>query len=280
MRITLLKKHFLFVLFFLIVLTNISFAQKREIALTIDDLPFVGESKNFHLNMIINTIKANEVPVTGFVIAGDVSTDSWQMLRKFHDAGLGLGNHTLSHANVNKMDSKAYIKEIEEADKILSPILTEPKYFRYPYLAMGAGSKKDKISHYLLAKNYQVAPITIDSKDFMFNQLLLSVSQNERRGFLNVLKPCYIDFIWQQTLKAEEHNREARRTDQAQILLIHSNLLNAYVLPDIINLYRQNGFTFVSLEDALKTFRGNPKPPAKQRKSKTDSNIETYMAWD
>jgi Zn-dependent protease with chaperone function len=93
--------------------------------------------------------------------------------------------------------------------------------------------------------------VTTDSKDFVFNQMLLSVREQDRRDFLNVLKPCYLDFIWKQTLAVEENSRYSIHPDQPQILLIHANLLNAYVLPDLINLYKQNGFTFVSLQKAL-----------------------------
>nr|HAT8712671.1 polysaccharide deacetylase family protein [Legionella jordanis] len=289
MRIPLIKKTCLLILLFLLGFSNLSLAQKREIAITIDDLPFVGESKNFHLNMIIDALKSNEVPATGFVIAREVTQDNWTMLRKFHDAGLGLGNHTYSHANLNKMNAGAYIQEIDAADKILLPIMTEPKYFRYPYLAMSHGAKKDKVLQFLGAKNYQIAPITIDSKDFLFNQLLYAVPENERRSFLEVLKPCYIDFIWKQTLKAEEHSKLAHKPEQPQILLIHANLLNAYVLPDILNLYKQNGFNFISLEEALKNSDDNTKILVKKQKAKTegkptvawrDPGVENYMEWD
>jgi len=273
MRTTLFKK---ILLTSLILLTNICSAQDRLIALTIDDLPFVGESKNFHLNMIIDSVKASAIPATGFVIAGKISPENWELLRKFREAGFGLGNHTLTHANLNKVDTETYIQEIEKADKILLPVLTEPKYFRYPYLAVSKGVKKDMVADYLISKNYQVAPVTIDSKDFIFNQLLLSVKENERRAFLEVLKPCYLNYIWQQTLQAEEHNRQARKPDQTQILLVHANLLNAYVLPDIINLYKENGFTFVSLQGALKTFGKQSKPKAKT----IMDTIDNFMAWD
>ncbi|STX42873.1 polysaccharide deacetylase [Legionella donaldsonii] len=279
MRITLVRKFFIIALLFFTVLADTSFAQKRLIAITIDDLPFVGEAKNFHLNMIINAIKSHEIPATGFIIAGEVNPDNWKMLHKFRDAGLGLGNHTFSHLNLNKVDTEAYIEEIDAADKMLMPVLTEPKFFRYPYLAMSGGNKKEKVLHYLSKKNYHVAPITIDSKDFIFNQLLLDVPQNQRRSFLEALKVAYIDFIWQQTLKAEEHDRYNHKPDQAQILLIHANLLNAYVLPDIINLYKQNGFTFVSLEEALNAPE-SPKMLAKKEKSQSDAKIEEYLDWD
>lgn len=229
--------------------SSLSFAQRHDIAITIDDLPFVGEEKNFHLNRIVDTVQAHDIPFTGFVIAGNIRPENWPVLQRFKDAGFGIGNHTLSHVNAHQVSTDAYIQQIDGADKILSPLLTEPKYFRYPYLAMGEGAKKENIQHYLSSKHYRIAPITIDSKDFVFNQLLLSVPESDRRQFLTVLKPCYLDFIWQQTLKAglNQHNKGA------QILLIHSNLLNAYVLSDIIDLYKAHDFQFVSLEEALKT---------------------------
>jgi len=277
---TLFKKHHLMTLL-LIFFTTISFAQKRELAITIDDLPFVGESKSFHLNMIIEAFKSGSVPATGFIIAREVNDSNWPTLRKFHDAGLGLGNHTTSHANLNKLSADQYIQEIAQADKILSPVLTEPKYFRYPYLIMGDGFKKERVMHYLSSKNYQVAPISIDSKDFVFNQLLMSVPESERRHFLTVLKPCYLDFIWQQTLKAEEKSRSARQPDKPQILLIHANLLNAYSLPDIINLYKQNGFNFVSLETALKPYGGMLKVASEQPILKDSPKTQdNFISWD
>lgn len=282
MKITLQKTICLLTVTLLLTLSPLSHAQKRTLAITIDDLPFVGESKNFHLNMILEAVKSNAVPATGFIIAREVNAQTLQMLMKLHDAGIGLGNHTLSHTNLNRVNAEEYIQEIETADKILSPVLTRPKYFRYPYLVTGAGEKKERISQYLAERHYQVAPISIDSKDFVFNQLLLAVPEKERRHFLTVLKPCYLDFIWQQTLKAEEHHREAHKEDQAQILLIHANLLNAYVLPDIISLYRENGFDFVSLEQALKKKDDDVKVAKENRpKHHLFSRLEKpFMAWD
>lgn len=278
-ELQLFTKYSLLVWFFLTLFATGSMAQNREIALTIDDLPFVGDSKNFHLNMIIEAFIKGDIPATGFVIAGKISKDNWSVLQKFREAGLGLGNHTLTHANLNQMATESYIQEIATADKILRPILTKPKYFRYPYLATSNGKKKEVIANYLAEKKYRVAPITIDSKDFIFNQLLLSVPESQRRSFLDALKPCYLDFIQKQTLRAEEHNRQAKRPDQPQILLIHANLLNAYVLPDLIRLYKQNGYTFISLEEALKPVAKRGKS-SEQNLAKADFDRDSFVAWD
>ncbi len=254
---------------------------KKTIAITIDDLPFVGDYRNFHLNMMMETMIQQQIPATGFIIASEVRQDNWAMLNQFRNAGFGLGNHTYSHANLNRLTTKEYIQEIKKADSILKPVLTKPKYFRYPYLAMSNGAKRNDILCYLKKNHYTVAPITIDSKDFAFNQRLLSVPELKRRNYLNELKPFYLDFIWQQTVKAEEHNQYHHNTEQPQILLIHANLLNAYVLPDIISLYKGQGYTFISLKKALKGFKiamncKNNTPV----KSLGNKNVESYVDWD
>ncbi|WP_242604440.1 polysaccharide deacetylase family protein [Legionella gresilensis] len=274
-----LKRFFIFTLVFLSL--HNCFAEIKKIALTIDDLPFVGPKKSFHLNMILSTLKKNNVPATGFIIAGDIDHSGWIMLKKFHDEGFGLGNHTVSHANLNKLDLDAYLEEIELADQLLSSVLTKPKYFRFPYLATSKGEKREKVGEYLKTLDYAIAPITIDSKDFLFNRKLVALPKEERHNYLNEeLKPEYLDFIWQQTLKALERNRRAHTPNQAQILLIHANIINAYALDDIINLYKEHGFTFVTLQDALKTFPKKPVTLANKTRNPIDRIIETFKAWD
>lgn len=281
MRTPLLNKILISVIaFFFIGLSDQCYAQKRMIALTIDDLPFVGESKNFHLNMIIDTLKTNQIPATGFIIASEVTPEIGPVLHKFHETNLGLGNHTYSHIDLNKVDAETYIREIDTADRLLAPFMTQPKFFRYPYLVEGNGPKKVKVEQFLLTKNYHIAPVSIDSKDFIFNQLLLTVPEAERRHFLTVLKPCYLDFIWQQTLKAEEHSRATRHPDEPQILLIHANLLNAYVLPDIINLYKQNGYQFISLQQALGINDIEMKAEPAQTVLERVPPEESFIDWD
>jgi len=79
--------------------------------------------------------------------------------------------------------------------------------------------------------------------------LLNKVPYHSREQYINKLKPRYLAYIWQQTLKAE---KRANGKHVKQILLIHSNLLNSYALNDIIQMYKKNGYQFISLTDALK----------------------------
>ncbi len=256
------KFYNLCILLSLSLLSSSSFAQTREIAITIDDLPLVASQMNTPGNIqrsterfmrIIQILTENKVPATGFVIAGAIEKGQWEFLEKFRSAGFMIGNHTYSHYNLNSMNADKYIADVDRADKVLTPLFTEPKYFRYPYLAEGNKISKPKVLEYLTEHHYIIAPVTIDSKDFEFNERLYKVPYRTRTTYLNTLKGSYLAYIWKQTLRAE---KQAGEQPVKQILLIHANVLNSYLLGDIIKMYKDNGYTFITLTDALK----NPAP--------------------
>jgi peptidoglycan/xylan/chitin deacetylase (PgdA/CDA1 family) len=232
-------------------------AQTKEIALTIDDLPFVGTNSatkgnlgraHDRFNNILDYLVDAHIPATGFIIANSIASGQWALLESFRDAGFALGNHTYSHANLNSMSSERYIDEIAKADKILARVMTQPKYFRYPYLAEGRGATKHAVQNYLVANQYTIAPVTIDSKDYQFNERLLHIPWRVREQYVSKIKQQYLSYVWKQTLIAEKHAKEG---SGAQILLIHANLLNSHCLGDLIKMYKDNGYQFVTLEQAL-----------------------------
>ncbi len=252
------KLYFVFSLLFI----GNCFGQDKEITITIDDLPLVASKMNTPGNQqrsterfskMVEALSENKVPAIGFVIGGAIEKGQWAFLEQFRKAGLMLGNHTYSHQSLNQIGAEKYIADIARADKVLAPIMTEPKYFRYPYLAEGNKVSKPKVLAYLAENHYTVAPVTIDSKDFQFNEQLYKVPYHSREAYINKLKPRYLAYIWQQTLRAE---KRANGKPVKQILLIHANLLNSYALNDIIQMYKKNGYTFISLTEALK----NPAP--------------------
>lgn len=241
----------------LLLFVSSCFAETREIAITIDDLPLVGSYMNTPGNQqraterftrIVQTLVENHVPATGFVIAGAIEKGQWAFLEQFRDAGLSIGNHTYSHGNLNRLGAEKYIADVARADKILTPVMTEPKYFRYPYLAEGNKASKQKVRDFLAENHYTIAPVTIDSKDFQFNEQLYKVPFRAREQYIKTLKPRYLAYIWRETLRAE---KRANGQPVRQILLIHANCLNSYLLGDIIEMYKKNGYTFITLGEAL-----------------------------
>jgi len=236
------------------------YAQEKEIAITIDDLPFVGSAnnnadklkrENERFMLIMQALIDHKVPATGFVIAGSIEKNQWQLLEKFRDEGFILGNHTYSHKSLNNVTADTYINDMDKADTILTPLMIGPKYFRYPYLAESKGEKKQAVYDYLSGHNYKIAPVTIDSKDYKFNAQLFAIPYRLRPQNLNQLKNRYLAYIWSQTLRAEANAKQHNTEGGKQILLIHANLLNSHFLGDIIDMYEKNGYKFITLTQAL-----------------------------
>ena len=253
------RKYFIIVMLSCLFLQSLD-AAEREIAITIDDLPFVGscnsdpkklnrEKERFE--KILTVLKEENIPATGFVVAGSIEKGQFKLLEEFKDAGLILGNHTYSHRSLNNMSADQYIADIDRADKTLTPLFGSEKYFRYPYLAESSGVRRQQVHKYLATHQYQIAPVSIDSKDYRFNQQLYAIPWRLRAQNLARIKQRYLAYIWRQTLYAENEAKKNPNFPAKHILLIHANLINSHFLGDIITLYRQRGFHFISLKEAL-----------------------------
>jgi peptidoglycan/xylan/chitin deacetylase (PgdA/CDA1 family) len=237
-----------------------TFAAVREIALTIDDLPFVGANNqnarsiqrtNDRIQAIIQTLIDHKIPATGFIIGEALVKQQLPLIEEFHANGFALGNHTYTHKNLNRLTAEKYIEDVDKADKKLASVMTTPKYFRYPYLAEGTGAKKQAVFDYLAKHNYTIAPVTIDSKDYNFNAQLLSIPWRRRTEALKSMKTRYLAYIWNQTLKAEARAAKNPEHARKQILLIHANLLNSYFLGDVIDMFQKNSYVFIPLSEAV-----------------------------
>lgn len=228
---------------------------ERLVALTIDDLPFVGsgsgergfERTAKRFNQIVDTLVEKQVPATGFIIGGAIAKGQWDLLNNFKQHGFGLGNHTYTHISLSHVGADRYIADTDKADQKLSSIMTSPKYFRYPYLDEGKGQDRHKVYDYLTNHQYTIAPVTIDSKDYEFNGRLLRVNWRNRAERLPAIKQSYLSYIERQISKAEKRHDESH----PDILLIHSNLINSQALGDVIDLFQKKGYRFITLDEAI-----------------------------
>src|SRR6185312_10783846 len=92
---------------------------QREIALTFDDLPAAGANNMTSAEIIemttklLGTLRDQKVPAVGFVNErklykfGEVD-DRIKALSMWPEYGFELGNHTFSHASLNRVGLKAW----------------------------------------------------------------------------------------------------------------------------------------------------------------------------
>lgn len=246
---------------FLILLAICLSANAAQVALTIDDLPYVGKAigdsgkirrENKRFKIILNTLTEQHVPAAGFVVTGSIEPGQWALLNEFHQEGNIIGNHTHDHIKLKTTNGEKFINSINRADKILAPLLSQPKYFRFPYLVRSKSCKTNLlVKEYLAKHDYVVVPVTIDAKDFYLNQQLHAIPWRKRKKALPAFRRRYMSIINSQINRAERKAMKRVHRPIKQILLIHMNTLNAYFLSDIIKLFQKRGYEFVSLSEAL-----------------------------
>lgn len=255
-RLRLLLLWLVFILLLFVVSKAVFFHQQKEIAITLDDLPYFDSNKaqaNRVMESMINVLVRYQVPVIGFVIAGHMNTENAKQLDLFLYKKFQLGNHTFSHPSLRHTSAESYIKNIALADQALAPYLSKPKYFRYPNMAQGKGDEKKIVQRYLKNQGYVIAPVTIDSKDWKFNVQFYLLGENANPVEFQKLKIAYLDFILSQMHKAEFKDKWLSLSfhSKKQILLLHANRLNSYLMEDVLHLFKTQGYQFVTLDDAI-----------------------------
>ncbi len=104
---------------------------------------------------------------------------------------------------------------------------------------------KKRIQDFLDQHGYRVAPVTLDDSDDDFAAVYTKAEFRERA------RREYVPYMESITAFFEKRSVEVAGREFPQILLIHANLLNADLMPDLLAMFRRRGYTFVSLDHAL-----------------------------
>lgn len=245
-------------------------AQSRTVAFTVDDLtcancaPINPDGTHVHglmedtnRRLIAGFLRAH-VPVTGFVItktveqAGDTGKRS---LQQWLDAGLDLGSHSYSHPNFADISLEQMEADIDRADAMLRPLLTANhrtlQFFRFPYNDTGdTQAKHDGMAAYLKDHGYQVATCTIDTSDYVFAEAYARALGASDKAMAGRIRQAYLDYSATEIDYYAALNKRVLGYEPPQVMLIHDSLLNADAIDDLLALFRDRGYRFVSLAQA------------------------------
>jgi peptidoglycan/xylan/chitin deacetylase (PgdA/CDA1 family) len=238
-------------------------AASREVAITIDDLPRGGdaadkESRSFAeirgmTERLLAPLREQKIPVTGFVHPGRTelaAPDLRRILDLWLDTGADLGNHTWSHADLNRTTVADYEQDILKAEAALLPVVAargkKLEFFRYPMLHTGPTAEtKRAIAEFLAAHGYRNAPVTFDNSDYLFAAAYV---RPELRG--RVMRE-YVPYLESVVAFFERRSVEVVGREFPQIMLLHASELNSRMMPDILGMFRRRGYRFVALGEAL-----------------------------
>lgn len=124
---------------------------EKLIALTFDD----GPDEDF-TPQILDTLKKYNVKATFFVMGQKVGWNP-EIVKRQHEEGHEIGNHTFTHINVSKRAYSEIDNEITKTQQIIKDTIgEEPKIFRPPYRAISKNMcsiVKDKNMNVILWSN-------------------------------------------------------------------------------------------------------------------------------
>lgn len=178
-------------------------------------LTFDAGYENGNIECILNTLKEENVKATFFVLENLINKNP-ELIIRMHEEGHLICNHTSTHINITKAESKEKIKaELENLEGLYFDLINEemPKYFRPP-----EGSFDEASLKLINDLGYKTIFWSFAYADWDNNN---QISQNDaKKIIMNNL-----------------HNGE--------IMLLHpTSKTNSLILKDVIQELRSQGFRF------------------------------------
>jgi peptidoglycan/xylan/chitin deacetylase (PgdA/CDA1 family) len=238
----------------------------KRIAVTIDDLPLNGpdiglERLRAMTEKLLAAIKKNNVPVVGFVnesllyVPGETDARI-AVLRAWPQTGVELGNHTFSHLGFNNASLVQYEDDFIRGETVTKMLMKERgqgvRYFRHPFLQMGPTRELEmSFEKFISDRGYKIAPVTIDSMDWMFLAAFAEAKKQNDGAMLTRISNDYLKFADARFESCERASAGLFGHPIKQILLLHANELNAGNLDALFAVIKKRGYEFVTLEEAL-----------------------------
>jgi peptidoglycan/xylan/chitin deacetylase (PgdA/CDA1 family) len=243
------------------VVSSASAQQRVQVAFTVDDLPVHGDlpsttTRSEIAKKMIETFKAKGVPgVVGFVNAKNIGGDAEKagVLKMWADSGFALGNHTFSHIDLNAGNAQEFEDDIVANESVLEGLMgaRDWHWFRYPFLHEGDTlEKRHAVRKYLSDHGYKVAQVTLDFADYAWNNPYARCAAKQDTQAMGWLKSSYLSTATNDIALDRKLSVMLFGRDIKYVLLLHIGALDSIMLPELLDLFKKQGFDFVSLEEA------------------------------
>lgn len=235
-----------------------SLAQAQTVAITIDDGPNAGRTPRLSAQQrnqaMLDALAKHKVQAALFVTSsfGANTPEGLALLQAWSKAGHAIGNHTVTHPDLHKVDLAAYQKEVLECDRLISTLPGYKKWLRFTYLREGnTPEKRDGMRAFLREQGYRNAYVSLDTSDWRLNDELVKLLAANPDADLAPLRTVYLAHIRQRAEAYRALSQQLQGRDIAQVLLLHHNLINALWLDDVLTQFKDMGWTVVSPAEAL-----------------------------
>lgn len=245
--------------------------QVRTVAITFDDLPLadslegstptekLAEMKAVN-KALVKALSKHRAHAIAFVNEEKVRADgrtkeNRAALREWTNHGYDLGNHSYSHADFDKLSVEQFEKEILDGEPSARLLMKEKnktlRYFCFPFNHTGETAEKhDAIAVFLQQHGYELAACTIDTSDWIFARkytlMLAHKDTNSARRF----RAEYLAFTRKEIEYYGQLSQGIFNRDIPQVMLLHASRLNADTMNQVLQIFSELDYKFVSLEEA------------------------------
>jgi hypothetical protein len=125
------------------------------------------------------------------------------------------------------------------------------RWLRYPFLSEGETPEKHVAARQVLrAHGYRIASVTMGFGDYAWNEPYARCMAKGDAAAVAALETSFLkaakdSLDYSRSLSATLYGR-----DIPYVLLMHAGAFDARIMPRLLKMYRDNGVTFVSLEEA------------------------------
>lgn len=234
-------------------------AKAQTVAFTFDDGPRLVEtplmSPQQRNQALLDALAKHHVSAALFVTAGNGADRpaGYALAKAWGEAGHALGNHTMTHPDLNdsKVSLAQYEQEILDCDKLVSTLPGYQKWYRFTFLREGnTPEKRDGIRAFLKEHGYRNAYVSIDTSDWRLDEKLTQTLKDHPQADLTPIKEAYLAHVRQRALAYHELAHKYQGRDIPQVMLMHHNLLNALWLDDAIAQFENMGWKFTTPAEA------------------------------
>ncbi|MGQ0702376.1 MAG: polysaccharide deacetylase family protein [Gemmatimonadales bacterium] len=160
------------------------------------------------------------------------------MLEAWLGAGHDLGNHTYSHRRLSDTPLPEYQADVFRGERVTRPLMAargrQLKYFRHPTLNTGPDlPTKRPFEQFLATRGYVVAPVTIDNDEYLYAAAYDRARSRGDSVLMARLGHDYVRYMLKVFEFYERLSRQVLGREIPQVLLLHSNRLNAEYLDDL-----------------------------------------------
>jgi len=236
-------------------------AQKR-IALSFDDVPrapgtFMTPQQR--TDRLIAALRRARVRQVAFFVNPGNLQQPWGAGREgqiaaYVHSGHVIANHTFNHPHLSQIGAAAFIANLDQAAAWLQGRPGYRPWFRFPFLdeAENDPATRDAVRAALRERHLRNGYVTLDSMDWLLDQLVSQAHTESRTIDMNALQDLYVRILVECADFSDRLARDALHREPIQVVLMHETDIEALFLPAAVAALRAHGWQIVPIDRAYR----------------------------